>query len=227
MSKDGSAVDAYALTHGLLNDCKINGIAVFDHTHVTQIIHHKKSVELITADGRKIKAKKLVIACGYESQKYISKKVQSLQTTYAIISEPFMENKFWFKNALIWETAHPYLYLRTTRDNRILIGGKDDDFSAAYKRDEALPQKMKVLENAFRKLFPAHMFRTDFGWAGAFASTKDGLPYIGSVAQRPNTYFALGYGGNGITFSVIAARIITDQILGVKNTDAEIFRFDR
>jgi glycine/D-amino acid oxidase-like deaminating enzyme len=70
-------------------------------------------------------------------------------------------------------------------------------------------------------------FKTDFGWAGAFASTKDGLPYIGSIPQRSNTYFALGFGGNGITFSVIAAQIICDLIKGKSNDDAAIFSFSR
>ena len=33
------------------------------------------------------------------------------------------------KNAMIWETARPYLYLRTTSDNRIIAGGRDIPFS--------------------------------------------------------------------------------------------------
>ena len=148
-----------------------------------------------------------------------------MQTTYAIISEPFDTKKFWYRNVLIWETAQPYLYLRTTRDNRILVGGKDDDFSAAYKRDIALPKKVNILEKEFASLFPDLNFKTDFGWAGAFASTKDGLPYIGTIPQRSNTYFALGFGGNGITFSVIAANIIRDLIKEKTNADAEIFSF--
>jgi glycine/D-amino acid oxidase-like deaminating enzyme len=139
LSKDGAEVDAYALAHGLLANCKKDGITIYDHTEVKTIHHHKKNVELVTLEGKKIKANKLVIACGYESQKYIPKKVQELQTTYAVVSEPFEEDRFWYKNALIWETARPYIYLRTTRDNRILIGGRDDDFSAANKRDNALP----------------------------------------------------------------------------------------
>ena len=88
-------------------------------------------------------------------------------------------------------------------------------------------QKAKNLERSFAKLFPGLSFKTDFKWAGTFASTKDGLPYIGSIPQRPHTYFALGFGGNGITFSVIAANIIKDLLSGKKNTDADIFSFDR
>jgi glycine/D-amino acid oxidase-like deaminating enzyme len=40
-------------------------------------------------------------------------------------------------------------------------------------------------------------------------------------------YFALGYGGNGITFSMIAARLILDLYLGRPNQDAAVFAFDR
>jgi glycine/D-amino acid oxidase-like deaminating enzyme len=42
-----------------------------------------------------------------------------------------------------------------------------------------------------------------------------------------NAYFALGYGGNGVTYSMIAARIICDLYLGKANADARLFRFDR
>jgi glycine/D-amino acid oxidase-like deaminating enzyme len=90
-----------------------------------------------------------------------------------------------------------------------------------------LPRKAKSLERTFTKLFPAIKFKTDFQWSGTFASTKDGLPYIGSIRQHPHTYFALGFGGNGITFSAIAAVIIKDMLKGEKNKDAVIFKFDR
>lgn len=76
-------------------------------------------------------------------------------------------------------------------------------------------------------MFPDLSFKVDFSWAGTFAETEDGLPYIGSIKQLPNTYFALGYGGNGITFSQIAAEILSDLLLGVKNKDAKIYSFDR
>jgi glycine/D-amino acid oxidase-like deaminating enzyme len=227
LSQDGAEADAYKITHSLLKKWISKGLQVYDNTDIVAIRHHKHEIELIADNKKKIRAKKLIIACGYESQQYIPKKVQELQATYAICSEPFVQKDFWYKNALIWETDTPYLYLRTTSDNRILMGGKDVPFSNPDKRDSLITQKAKSLERSFLKLFPDLSFKTDFKWAGTFASTKDGLPYIGSIPQRPHTYFALGFGGNGITFSAIAANIITDLLSGKKNTDADIFRFDR
>jgi glycine/D-amino acid oxidase-like deaminating enzyme len=227
LSRDAAEVKAYSLTHALLHQCRQWGVEVYDHTAITHFRENRQGVELITEEGKKIKARKLVIACGYESAQYIPQKVQTLQSTYAIISEACNTNPYWYRNALIWETAHPYLYLRTTSDNRILIGGKDDDFSSSYLRDRALPAKAKALEHAFKKLFPHIHFRTDFKWAGTFASTKDGLPYIGCLPGKPHTYFALGLGGNGITFSIIAAQIITRLALGLHDDDARLFGFER
>ena len=66
-----------------------------------------------------------------------------------------------------------------------------------------------------------------YAWAGTFGETKDGLAYIGVHPQYPHAYFALGYGGNGITFSLIAAEIIRGCFLGHANPDAHIFRFGR
>lgn len=227
LSQDGAEADAYKITHRILGKLISKGLQVYDNTEIVEIQHKKNGVQLTTKDRKKITAKKLVIACGYESQQYIPMKVQELQSTFAIASEPYEQKNFWFRNALIWETAMPYLYLRTTNDKRIIVGGKDIPFSNPNTRDSHLHQKTKSLEQSFSKLFPRIPFKTDFKWAGNFASTKDGLPYIGSIRQRSHTYFALGFGGNGITFSSIAADIIKDLISGKKNADADIFRFDR
>ena len=108
-----------------------------------------------------------------------------------------------------------------------MIGGRDDEFSSAWKRERQLPKKVRSLEKAFKDLFPHIRWKTDFYWAGLFAGTKDGLPYIGSLPQRKNFYFALGFGGNGIVFSQIAATILRDVIMGKENEHSRLFRFDR
>lgn len=227
LSKNGAEADAYRITHELLQTAIRRGIRVYDNTAITHIRHEKRGVVLKTADGYRIKAKKLFIACGYESQQYIPHQVQKLHSTYAITSEPFETKDFWYKNALIWETATPYLYMRTTSDKRILIGGKDVPFTNPTHRDRLLAAKAHDLERSFAQLFPAIPFKTDFKWVGNFAGTKDGLPYIGSIRQRPHTWFALGFGGNGITFSIIAARLLRELINGKRNPDLDIFSFDR
>ncbi len=225
---DAGQVDAYALTHALLQDAIKEGAQVFDKTEITDIQHEKRQVVLRTQHEYSIRAKQLVIASGYESQEYLKQKVTRLHATYALVSEPFEGGEIWYRDALIWETARPYLYLRTTSDHRVLIGGRDEPFYSPGKRDKLLTKKTQLLTQDFDKRFPTLApLAVDFNWAGTFAETPDGLPFIGSVRERPRTVFALGFGGNGIVFSQIAATIIRDAALGKKNPDAPIFSFAR
>jgi glycine/D-amino acid oxidase-like deaminating enzyme len=108
-----------------------------------------------------------------------------------------------------------------------LIGGEDTDGPFDHENRNLTEQKVKLLEHRFSTMFPGVAFKPAYIWAGTFAETKDGLPYIGRLPGRRHVYCALGYGGNGITFSMIAARLLTDLILQRPNEDAPVFRFER
>ncbi|HNP21697.1 MAG TPA: FAD-binding oxidoreductase [Panacibacter sp.] len=228
LSHHGSQLNAYMYTHELLQYSIKKGLLVFDRTEVTHARHKQKSVELTVANGCKIKALKLVYASGYETVKYIDKKIVALHSTYAVISENMSQQKpFWKDDALLWNTANPYLYMRTTIDNRIICGGRDEAFFNPTKRDALIGKKTRLLVKDFSGLFPGIAFKPEFSWTGVFGSTTDGLPFIGPYKKLPNSFFALGFGGNGITFSQVAAEILLDHVKGKKNRDAALFSFER
>jgi glycine/D-amino acid oxidase-like deaminating enzyme len=158
----------------------------------------------------------------------IDKKIVKLKSTFATISESFTGNKpFWVRNRLLWNTANPYLYIRTTSDNRIIVGGRDENFYSPRRRDPLIPLKTRQLKADLRGLFPHLEFIPEFSWTGTFGTTPDGLPYIGSYRKLSNSYFALGFGGNGVTFSLVASEMIADLIEGKKNSDLDLFSFNR
>jgi len=228
LSDVAATTDAYVLTHRLLQYNVSKGLKVYDRTQVVSIKHDWRNVHLKTQEKFIITAKKLVYATGYEVVDFISKPIVKLNSTYAIASEAFnFPVKLGKNDTVIWNTAQPYLYLRLTNDNRIIIGGRDEEFFSHFKRDKLIPAKTKQLQNDFKKIFPSIPFKTEFSWAGIFGSTKDGLPYIGAYKRLPNSFFALGFGGNGITFSQVAGEILASLIKGKKNKDAEIFSFER
>ncbi len=148
---EAAQLDAYLLTHKIL--ASLQPSSVFDHTEIVSIKHEKNGVVLSTQDGFIIKAKHLVMAAGYESAKYINKKIEELHCTYAIVTEPMEKENLWKNNCLIWETADPYLYIRTRMDNRILIGGKDTKYFSVEKQLQLLPQKAKALQKNFENYF--------------------------------------------------------------------------
>lgn len=228
LSHHGAQTNAYMFMHHLLQygkDKKKH--PVYDSTKVVNIKNNKNKVILETENGCTITANKIIYATGYEIVEFISKKIVNLKSTYAVISEQYNDRPFWKDEVLIWNTADPYLYIRTTPDNRVLIGGRDEDFQDDKKRDKLLDRKTEQLAKDINKIFPNLDFKPEFSWAGTFGETKDGLPFIGSYEKMPNSYFALGFGGNGITFSLIAAEIITDLITGKKNKNEELFSFSR
>jgi len=228
LSSKAAAMDAYLFTHALLAAGIKKGLAVFDRTNISKIAYKKRGVTLTAGNGHLINAKKIVNAAGYEITEFIEKKIITLHSTYALASEHIQSPMpVWRDKTMLWNTADPYLYMRLTKDNRIIIGGRDEDYYNPARRDRLIKKKTALLKKDFLKLFPAIDFVPEFSWTGTFGSTQDALPYIGTYSKTPHTYYALGFGGNGITFSLIAAKIITDMIKGKKNKDAELYAFNR
>ncbi len=220
-------IDAYRLTHRLLQHAVKHGLRAFDRTEVTDIAVGRDRLTLSTDRGCTVTARRLVFATGYESQRYLKQKIGTLSSTFALITEPVDPFPDWPGRCLIWETARPYCYLRATDDGRILIGGKDVPFATAHQQESLLKSKSKQLLRRLEQVFPGRALEIAYSWAGTFGSTDDGLPYVGVSPEWPLAYFALGYGGNGITFGLIAAELIADLYLGRKNPDARLFAFDR
>jgi len=226
-SQDGGQVDPHRLTHGLLAAGQRVGLEVCDRTEMTQIKQTRRGVRITTKNGFQITARRAVIAAGFEAKMLLRGEAGTLKSTYALISEPLPKISEWKQQCLIWESGSPYLYLRTTAAGRVVVGGEDEGFVNAKHRDALISEKTRTLVKKFGRLFPDQPLEVAYAWAGTFAETKDGLAYIGVHPRFPRVCFALGYGGNGITFSLIAAAIIRDGFLGKKNPDAHIFRFGR
>ena len=233
-SHDAAEVDAFKFTHLLLGKAETLGAQVFDRTAVTDVVTHEGGVRLHTDRKCTVTARKVVYASGYEATEFLRQKIATLISTFAFVSEPVPVTTLKHSGLdqyLIWESAHPYIYMRTlpAADDqvRIIMGGEDEPFRNPAVRDKLLFRKTKTLLKKFAALFPKIPLEVAYAWAGTFAETADGLAYIGETVEHPNAYFALGYGGNGITYSVVAAEIIRDAVLGQPNPDADLFRFDR
>ncbi|MBA5629809.1 NAD(P)/FAD-dependent oxidoreductase [Moheibacter lacus] len=221
-------MDAYTAATGLLkHHLDKKELKLFTHTEIINWKEIRNGYELLTESGKKIRCKYVVVAAGFEAGPFLPKKVMKLQSTYALVSNPVSEKELWPERSLIWETKDPYFYMRTTSDNRMMIGGEDEDFQNPVKRDDLLREKVKKLEKQFKKIYPEIPFEVDMAWCGTFSSTKDGLPYIGTWPGKERMFFALGYGGNGITFSMIAAQVIANQLSGKKDERQKIFGFKR
>ncbi len=228
-STAAAELDPYRFTQRLLARSVRIGARIATGEVVT-LERRADGVTLATAGGHRIAARHVVLATSYEAQAHLERPVAQLGTTYTIATAPGQVPPGW-DGALLWETARPYLYARTTADGRMLIGGEDDACDDPAERERRLPAKGRRLEASAEALWAESLggvrLRAEYTWAGTFAGTEDGLPYIGPAPDFPHATYALGYGGNGVTFSIIAAEILRDLALGRAPRDADLFAFDR
>lgn len=227
LSDQGASVDAYQLAHELLKFNEKKGLKIFDKTEMKSVKYFKGHNIITTTTSQKIKAKKIMYCIGYESDIMIKENFVQLKSTFALVSEVDKKNIKELDQTLFWNTDEPYLYMRTTDDGRLLIGGGDEDFQNPEKRDELIGKKEKEILRNLKKVKPDYEFYTDFTWAGTFGETKDGLPYIGEHKGFKNSYFVLGFGGNGITFSVTGMEMASNFMKNKKHLLTEFFKFGR
>ena len=228
LTQVAAEVDPYQLAHALLARVRRRGGMIHARTELVEFVPQRGSVRVRTADDIAIHCQHLIFAAGYESERHLEQRVASNRSSYAFVSEPLQGGIGSLRNTLIWESARPYLYLRSTRDGRAIVGGLDDAIDIAIKRNARVPGKTAMLINRIGALLPHLQTRPAFAWAGTFAETADGLPFFGPHPQHGSrVHFAMAYGGNGITYSAIGAQILLASLQGKTHPCADLFSFRR
>jgi glycine/D-amino acid oxidase-like deaminating enzyme len=225
VSPDNLALDPRKLTAGLLLKAMERGARFHAPVEATGFESGADGVEVATKTGPVISARHVVLATGYELTGIVPAKGHSVVSTWAIATRP-QKRALWPEQAFIWEASDPYLYMRATADGRVICGGEDEEFSDEDKRDGLLAEKTARISQKLAKLMPGIDPTPEFTWAGSFGTTSTGLPLIGKVPRRTRIHAVMGYGGNGITFSRIAAEIVTADVTGGGDADASLFAID-
>lgn len=141
---------------------------------------------------------------------------------------PAVTRRVWRCNVMVWDTGRPYHYLQWTPDHRLLFGGLDRPRLRNPIRPAALRAKAAQLTRDLIDLYPSlEGIEPEFAWDGLFATTPDGLPYVGPHRRYPRQLFALGYGGNGMTLGFFAAQAIVRFVQGKPTADDRLFAFGR
>jgi glycine/D-amino acid oxidase-like deaminating enzyme len=226
VSPGAADADPMQLAHGLLRLAVSRGARLFE-AEATGFDAASRSVGAQLQNGRQIEARNVVLATGYVMPKIVHSTIQTVSSSWAIATAPQPDN-IWNGGALIWEDSKDYLYARTTASGRIIIGGEDsDEIIEPEARDALIPEKSRILTQKLRALWPRANAEAEFRWAGTFDTTSDGLPLIGPVPGKKGITAAYGYGGNGITFSFLAAQLLGGLIAGETSPLLHDFALDR
>ncbi|MFO0773381.1 MAG: FAD-binding oxidoreductase [Nitrospiraceae bacterium] len=218
--------DPSRMAAGFLRAALSRGAQLFAPVEVTDVSTLTQSVSVTTKQGPCIRAKHVIFATGYKMPTIVPTKGHRIISTWAIATRP-QRRRLWPEEVLIWEASDPYLYLRPGPGGCVICGGEDETFTDEEARDALLQHKTAVLERKLARLFPYLDPRAAYAWTGSFGASPTGTPSIGPIPGKRHCYAALGYGGNGIVFSMMAAQLLRGLITGVGDPDFDLVSFSR
>jgi glycine/D-amino acid oxidase-like deaminating enzyme len=231
----GNAVlDPYQACLALARAAGGEGARIFRRSKVVRVRqegdrrHRAVRVEL---ERGNIRARHVVIATGYATAEFkpLAGRFRMFNT-FVVATERLTARQrraTGFGKLMLWDTERPYHYMRWTPDGRLMFGGHDRQASSKPTGGVARATTSALLDD-LGTMFPAlRGVGADYAWHGLFATTPDGLPYIGAHRRYPHHLFAMGYGGNGITFGYLAAQVLARALHGRSQPDDALFGFNR
>ena len=117
-----------------------------------------------------------------------------------------------YPQGLIYDSQDPYHYYRTqwVDGAPYLIAGGYDHKTA---HEDNTHKWLAALEAHVRKYW--NVVKVNNAWSSQYYEPADGLPYIGYLpGAQNNVLVATGFGGNGIIYSQVAARVLHGIITG-------------
>lgn len=179
---------------------------VYKDVEAIHVISDEKGGYIVqTGNGFQVIAKFVIYATGYAEN--VISEVEPLverNSTFSVVTEVL--DTFWGERALIWDSADPYLYFHSTKDNRVIAGGRDKE-GMKFKSQELIDEENEKILIRIKDYFPAFKAEPYTMWQSVFGLSKDGIPFI-DKRKIENQYFALGYGGNGTCYAAISSILI-------------------
>lgn len=222
LSEGSYGVDPVGLTLALIARLRSRGGSAHFPVDVRSIERGREATNLTLADGRRLQARTVILASGYERARWFLPAAFSITSSYAIATPPGTAAP-WREKALVWEASSPYFYGRVTPDGRVIAGGEDEAFDDDDRRDALIGTKAGRLLQRLEAMTGSDSLTLDCAWAASFGSSPDGLPAIGRVPGEGDLWLACGFGGNGVTFAGLGAEIVAGALSGTPDPDAACF----
>lgn len=183
-----------------------SGLNIFEHTRVRELTDRGA-----VTDHGTITAKKIIVATHFpfinKHGSYFLKLYQHRSYVLALEDAPNLQGMY-------VDEAQTGMSFRNYQ-NLLLIGGGDH-------RTGKRGGNWRELSDFAARHYPDA--EEKYRWATQDCMTLDGVPYIGQYSSRtPNFYVATGFNKWGMTSSMVAARLLTDRIMGRENPNAGVF----
>lgn len=217
LEPDGIGVHPLKLAFGYMRMARALGVKVHPGTAVLGVetvrgVHHVRTQRGV------IRAKAVAFATGGYTRNDVhdalSAKIMPILSN-SLVTRPLTPEEIAATNfrthLVITDTRTLRYYYRLLPDNRVQIGSR----SAITGADAANPRHMAVLVEGLQRKFPSLAgIRVDFSWWGWVDVSHDMMPRVMQPDPRQSIFYAVGYGGNGVSFSAHAGRRMAQRIAG-------------
>lgn len=218
---EGISVHPLKLAHGYLKMARAAGARVHPASPVIGW-ETKNGVHHLRTPGGTVRARSVGIATGAYTAPGLH---DSLKNRYfpvlsnSIVTRPLtaaeLEATRFQTHIAITDTRTLRFYYRLLPDNRLQIGSR----SAITGADASRDAHYRLLVEGLGRKFPALKgIQIDYSWWGWVDVSHDMMPRIAQPDARQQVFYALGYGGNGVSFSAHAGRRLAQRMAG--QTDA-------
>jgi glycine/D-amino acid oxidase-like deaminating enzyme len=216
---DTAILNPGKLVRGMARAAEALGVEIHEATRVVRI-EPGSSVRLTTEHGR-IDAPQLVLATnGYTPQLGIFRTRLLPICNYVVATEPLSPAQWeaigWAGREALSDARVLFMYLRPTADGRIVAGGETAThyLGSVPSGGNHLAAIAKLKRSLIATFPPLAGIGFTHAWGGTMAFTRDLTPRIGTLADSPNVFFALGYCGEGVVMSQLAGRIVAAMLAG-------------
>jgi len=224
-----ASVQPAALARGLRQSALARGVRIFEHTALTKLSGSAKP-EVATPKGR-IKAAKVILAMNAWSVQFapIHRAIMVVSSDIVITDAmpERLEEMGWNDGMTISDGRMLVHYYRTTRDGRIAFGkgGMNGRWPYGSKIGTKLDGPTQIADSVLSWLqwtYPKlGKLRAADSWMGPIDRSKAGLPYFGALEGQPNTFYAVGFSGNGVGPCHVAGKILASLALEKKDEWSE------
>ena len=215
--KEGIGIHPLKLAFGYLRMARAAGVKVYTGSPVTGWQSSGGS-HLLRTPGGNIRARAVAVATGgYTTQglhPLLQSKVMPILSN-SMVTRPLTpgerEEAGLRSTTFMTDTRVLRFYYRLLPDNRMQIGSR----SAVHGADASAPRHLELLQHGLARKFPSlRTLPIDYSWWGWVDVSHDMMPRIVQPDPVQSIYYALGYGGNGVSFSTHAGRRLAERIAG-------------
>jgi glycine/D-amino acid oxidase-like deaminating enzyme/nitrite reductase/ring-hydroxylating ferredoxin subunit len=210
--------------NGIIAAIEDKGGLIFADSPVTEFEERDGSVRIATEYGAKVEAADAVVATNAPVNDLAA--LHSKMAPYRTYAMAFTIPRDTLPDALYWDTADPYHYVRLQPGPGItdyLIAGGGDHKSGEAD-DGAV--RFEAIEAWIRQLVP-DLGREVHRWSGQVLDTIDYCGFIGRNPGNEHIYVATGDSGQGMTHGALAGLLLRDLIGTAQNPWAELYEPSR